>query len=108
MARLGDTRVARVELFGSETKGESIGCALLDKSGNRVVQLTHSDKITNMSLFDKERRVRTVLGRLPGKGPGFQLYDRSLFPLVEMTEGLDGQPKINVNDPVARDSRTYK
>jgi hypothetical protein len=108
MASLGDAHGVRLQFFGSVQKGEPVGFGVNDETGTGVMQITSGDKLTKISIFDSRRHLRTIMGLLAGKGPGFLWYDRALNPLLEMTEDSDGRPKINVNDPVARESRTFK
>jgi len=103
-----DSHGARVNVFGAGASGDPAGISLFDKVGKLVLRLGRSSRMINMSLFDSQGHLRSILGQLAGKGPGFLLYDRALHPLIEFTEDPVGRPLIKVNDPVARESRTLK
>jgi hypothetical protein len=108
MAALEDAHGVRVRFFGPEPQDEQVGFAVCDKKGSQSMRLTHSNKLTNIAMFDDQGHVRTLLGRVAGKGPAILWYDPRRNRVLEMTDEPDGRPKIIINDQVARQSRTLK
>jgi hypothetical protein len=97
----------RISFSAPGPKGDTAVLAFSDKKGNSVIRFSYSNKITHLSL-DNEENLRAIVGLLPGKPPGFLLYDRALIPLFEMTTDDENRPLIRLNDPVARESHTFK
>ena len=70
--------------------------------------LHYSEKITNVSMYDKQGHVRTLTALMPGKAPGLMLYDDGIRAMVELTSDAADKPIIRLNDPATRESQTLK
>jgi hypothetical protein len=105
---MSDSHDVRINLSGQYREGGPVGLYVKNKAGSEIIKLSRSAKLVSTALFDNQSHVRAIVGIVTGKAPSFESYDCSLNRLLELTEDAVGRPTIKLNDPVARESRTFK
>jgi hypothetical protein len=98
----------RMVISGSGPSGRPAGIVFNSAAGSRVAHATTTDKLANLSLFDNQQHVRTLLGMCTGKNPRLFLYDRAIHPLVEMTIDTQGVPMMKLNDFATGESNQFR